>query len=299
MSNGKVISVWGSKGCGKTTAAVKIASEFAERKIDTILVLTDILAPDINCLMPARKDLQTMGHLWSTPDCSMDTILKACNVTDSKHLAVLAFKSGENVFSYPEYTKENILDIFVKLKSLADYIIVDCVEEFAFNILTMVSLELADKVVRLHEPLMKSFSFFDSNMALLKDSRYKTDQHYKVLAKGKRSQAKEIAISHFGGIQAELPYSEDLENQMLEGELFKKAEGKAMKEYNEGLNKIIAFIMDEEIVELTKDKEHDKPLWKKSSKKEKVQKDKKSGKNAASDLKSVRSAFKFRKKEVL
>lgn len=291
MSDGKLIAIWGSKGSGKTTAAVKVAAKLAEMKKETILILTDILAPDINVLMPARKDINSMGDLWSTPDCSIDTILKACNVTDSKYLAVLSYKSGENIFSHSEYTKENIMDIFMKLKTVADYIIVDCVEAFPWNVLTTVSLELADKVIRLGEATLKSFSFYDSNLLLLKDSRYKIDQHYKVLAKVKSNQAKDISISHFGGVQSELPFVNELEKQMLEGELFKQTDSREMKQYNEGILRILNFIEGNE--EPKKINETDnKPL-----KKVKKAKDKKGTMKAAENLKSVRSAFKTRKKE--
>ncbi len=294
MSNGKLIAVWGSKDCGKTTLAVKLASKLAAMKRETILIHTDLLAPDINVLMPEKKDINTMGNLWAMPDCSIDTIFKACNVTDSKHLAVLSFRSGDNIFTFPEYTKENIMEIFMKLKNLAEYIIVDCVEAFAWNSITTVSLELADKVIRLGEPTMKSFSFYDSNLALLHDSRYRTDQHFKVLAKVKSNQAKEIAISHFGGINVELPFVGELEKQMLEGELFQLTDNKEMKSYNAGIDNILDVVFfekkieDNENIALTK-------LEKKARKVQKPDSDKNSSTKAAANLKSVRSAFKSRK----
>lgn len=295
MSDGKLIAIWGSKGSGKTTTAVKVASKLAEMKKETILILTDILAPDINVLMPARKDINSMGDLWSTPDCSIDTILKTCNVTDSKYLAVLSYKSGENIFSHSEYTKENIMDIFMKLKTVADYIIVDCVEAFPWNVLTTVSLELADKVIRLGEATLKSFSFYDSNLLLLKDSRYKIDQHYKVLAKVKSNQAKDNSISHFGGVQSELPFANELEKQMLEGELFKQTDSREMKQYNEGILRILNFIEgNEEPKEIN---ETENKTVNKTVNKVKKSKDKKGTTKAAENLKSVRSAFKTRKKE--
>ncbi len=260
MNNGKMIAVWGNKGSGKTTTAVKLAVRLAAMKKEVIVVLTEITAPDINVLLPFARDINTMGNLWATPDCSMEAIYKACNSTNSNYLGILAYKSGENVFSYPDYTKDNIMDIFMKLKNMADYIIVDCVDVFAYNVLTTVALELADKVIRMGEATTKAFSFFDSNLPLLQDSRYKSGQHYKVLAKVKSYQAKDATVSQYGSINAELPYVEELEHQTLEGELFKQLDTKVMKGYNIGLERILTFIIDEgseenEMIKISEKKE--------------------------------------------
>lgn len=85
---------------------------------------------------------------------------------------------------------------------------------------------MADKVIRTGEATPKSFSFFDFNLPLLLDSRYKSNQLFKVLSKTKSSQAREVATNKFGGIDTELPYVEEIERQMLEGELFSMVNSK-------------------------------------------------------------------------
>jgi len=244
MNKGIMIAVCGSKGCGKTTTSVKLAVKLAELKKEVILVLTDITAPDINVLLPAEKNINSMGNIWAIPDCSVDVINKACTTTKSNYIGILSYKNGENIFSNPDYTKENIMDIFMKIKNMADYVIVDCVDAFAYNVLSTVALELSDKVIRMGEPTLKSFSYFDSNMKLLMDSRYKSSQHFKVLSKIKSYQAKDIAVSHLGEIQAELPYVEALEKEMLEGELFSLSDTKPMKSYYAGLQFLMDYIDD-------------------------------------------------------
>lgn len=242
MTNGQMIAVWGSGGSGKTTAAIKLASQLAQMNKDVIIVLTDVISPDINVVLPFAKDIPSMGGLWATPNCSIEAIYKSCIVTESDRICLLAYKTGENVFSNPDYTKENIMNIFMLLKGLADYVIVDCVSSFAYNVLSTVALEISDKVIRLGEATPKSFSFFNSNLPLLTDNRYKVGQHIKVLAKAKDFYAKDAAINFMGGISAELPYVEDIEYQMLTGELFLLEKDKEYKAFHAGLSKIIGLL---------------------------------------------------------
>lgn len=299
MNNGKMIAVWGSGGSGKTTAAVKLAALLAEKKKEVILVLTDIIAPDMSVLLPFAKDTRSMGHIWALPS-NTDTILKALVTTKSDYIGILGYKNGENVFSHPDYSKENIMDIYTKLKTMADYIIVDCVPEFAYNVLTTVALELADQVIRIGEATTKSFSFFDANLPLLTDSRYKAEQHIRVLSKVKSIQAKEAALSHYGGVLVELPYTEELETQMLEGELFTLGNSKSMKNITNSFNHILQEITDMSGSEL----QHPQQLNSSTEEQKRRQKQSKSKeepgqkKNIKSPDKNKKNPFKLLRKEV-
>jgi MinD-like ATPase involved in chromosome partitioning or flagellar assembly len=252
MTNGKIIAVWGSGNSGKTTTAVKLATKLAGMKKDVLIVLTDIAAPDINVLLPFEKDTSSMGDIWSTPDCNIDDIYNSCVVTEWDNICILGYKTGENVFSYPEYTKENITRTFLFLKGLVDYVIVDCISSFAYNVLSTVALEIANKVIRLGEATPKSFAFFQSNLPLLTDSRYRTTQHIKVLSKTKDFYAKETATNIMGGIDAELPYVEEIEFQMLTGELLTDVKEKSMKSFQLGIDTLIKRIDEEAAIEVKK-----------------------------------------------
>lgn len=235
---GKIIALWGNPGCGKTTASTQLALAWAKQKKNVIVVYTDITCPTIPVLIPAKKDLPTMGGLWNNPNCNSELILKACVTIESPYIGLLGYKAGENVFSYPDYTKDDIYQVFMELKNLADYIIIDCVSYFAHNWLTAVALEIADSVVRMAESTISSFSYFDSSLAMLSDSRYGLENHIRVLAKVKDFHPKELGISRLG-TQIELPYNEELEIMMLEGRLLnKQVEGT----YRKGIETIINTI---------------------------------------------------------
>jgi MinD-like ATPase involved in chromosome partitioning or flagellar assembly len=244
MTDGKIIAVWGSSNSGKTTTAAKLAVKLASMKKDVLIVLTDITAPDINVVLPFEKEVCSMGDIWSTPDCNVDSIYNSCMVTNWDNICILGYKTGENVFSYPEYTKESIISTFLFLKGLVDYVIVDCISSFAYNVLSTVALEIADEVIRLGEATPKSFAFFHSNLSLLTDSRYRVSRHIKVLSKAKDYYAKEAAVNIMGGIDAELPYVEEIEYQMLTGDLLVDETQKSRKDYNSGIEAIIQRITD-------------------------------------------------------
>ena len=50
-SGGGVLAVWGSPGCGKTVTAVKIAKHLASQKKNVALLLCDMTAPMMPCIL--------------------------------------------------------------------------------------------------------------------------------------------------------------------------------------------------------------------------------------------------------
>lgn len=48
----RMLAVWGSPGCGKTTVAVKLAACLAQQKKDVALLLCDMNTPMLPCICP-------------------------------------------------------------------------------------------------------------------------------------------------------------------------------------------------------------------------------------------------------
>lgn len=259
MNNGKIVAVWGNSGSGKTTTSLKLALKLADEKKNVIVIFTDIIAPDIKIINPFEKDLGSMGNLWSTPNCSKDLIYKALITTKSKYICFLGYKHGENIFSHSDYTKENILDVIMKIKTMADYVIIDCTSQFAHDTISTVALEISDTVICLGEATPKAFSFFDSNLDLLLDSRFKREEHIRVLSKIKTYQARDIMLNRIGNIKIEIPYIDEIEMQMLEGKLLDNGISKDYKKYDFAVSNLInSFNKEEEDKDKDKVKDKDK-----------------------------------------
>lgn len=218
---GKMVAVWGSSGSGKTTFSINLALELAKKQIESLVILTDINAPDLKVILPFEKDLKSMGYLWTRQDVDKTDIYNACVITKSEYICLMGYTKGENAFSYSDYTKENVFRIYEEMRTMVDYVIVDCVPNLAYNMLTTVALETADSVVRMGEAKKKSFSFFDSNLPLLADSRFEKDKHIRILAKTKNDMPVEAAEKYLGS-ELKLPYVSEAQKQMMEGKLLSR-----------------------------------------------------------------------------
>ena len=91
-----LLAVWGSPSSGKTTVAVKLAKYIAEQKKNVVLVLCDMVAPMLPCILPA-----------SELECerSLGTILGSTHVTETilkSNLMTLK----KNQFSYCAWNAE-------------------------------------------------------------------------------------------------------------------------------------------------------------------------------------------------
>ena len=54
-SDNRVLAVWGSPSCGKTTIAAKIAGYIADKGFDVALLLCDTDAPPLPLLVPPSE----------------------------------------------------------------------------------------------------------------------------------------------------------------------------------------------------------------------------------------------------
>jgi MinD-like ATPase involved in chromosome partitioning or flagellar assembly len=201
------------------------------------------------------------------PEITQEHILSKCITLDkNQYITLLGYSQGENIFTYAQYSKERAIDFFILLRHLADYVIVDCSSGFTGDVLSTVALEMADMVLRLGKANLKSVSYFNSYLPVLADRRFNTDRHIKVLSNVKVIEPREQVKELFGGVRYEIPHTEELEVQFLNGELFSGLTGKSSLEYNKSLETLTKMILREEIhdgkgkTKSIKDKNSEKPM---------------------------------------
>ena len=236
----KVIAVWGSPNAGKTTFAAKLAKSIYDRYSTTVLVLhTDNVTPDLPVLFPNYKadELYSVGATLAKPDITQADLLKnIITLKNKNNLGFVGYMDGENKFTYPVYDESKAIMLINVMKSIADYVIVDCTSTLE-NVLTSVALERADSVIRLCVPSLKNMSFFTSQLALYTDPKYNLDEQIigiNITEKDIYSAVEETKV-HFKEVRFVLPYCREVKQQMSDGKIL---ENVIDKKYNTKLNAI-------------------------------------------------------------
>ena len=238
---GGILAVWGSPGSGKTTTAVKLAKHLADQKRNTVLVLCDMTAPMLPCICPPSEldSEHSLGSILAAAHVS-EPLIKYNLVTLKRHshLTLLGLKKGENEYTYPPYTETQAKELLDGLRGIAPFVVVDCGSYIANDILSAVALMEADSVLRLANADLKSVSYLSSQLPLLRDSKWDADKQYKVASNLKPRQAGEQIGQALGSAAFTLPYSQELEEQYLAGNLLADLSLKDSRPFRREIEKI-------------------------------------------------------------
>jgi MinD-like ATPase involved in chromosome partitioning or flagellar assembly len=237
----QVLAVWGSPASGKTTVSVKLAKYLADKKRNVLLLLCDMHAPMLPCICPP-SDLEcekSLGSILAATHVT-DTLIKQNCVTHKKisYLTIIGMLKGENVFTYPPYNAELTVELIDHLRDVAPYVIIDCGSAIATDILSAVALMEADSVLRLVNCDLKSISYLSSQLPLLRDNKWDAEKQYKVASNIKTNEASENIEQVLGNVVFKIPHSDELENQALEGDLFRDLSLKDSRGFRKEIEKI-------------------------------------------------------------
>jgi MinD-like ATPase involved in chromosome partitioning or flagellar assembly len=184
MRMSSLVAVWGCPDSGKTTFCVKLAKAINEKYGSQVLcVFTDPVTPALPVLFPYEKtdNLLSIGDVLSKTEITQDTILKnLVTVGSAKGVGFLGFNGGENLHTYPEFSREKVTALFDAAAAFADVIIVDCGSSLVYP-MPSVAVCMADVVIRMCKPDLKAISFFASQSPLYTDPRYRMDEHLSVM----------------------------------------------------------------------------------------------------------------------
>ena len=239
--SGGMLAVWGSPGSGKTVTAVKIAKMLSARKKNVILLLCDMAAPMLPCICPADA-LESNGSLAGVLAAARisENLIKHNLVTFKRNscLAVLGLLERQNEYSTPPFTQKQVVELLDGLRQIAPYVIVDCGSYIANDILSAVALMEADSVLRLANCDLKSIGYLSSQLPLLRELHWDEDKQYKAASNIKPLQAADRIGQVLGSVAFKLPYSQELEEQYLEGTLLNDLSMKDSKAFRREIEKI-------------------------------------------------------------
>ena len=223
MDKGKIIAVWGSPNSGKTTFATKLATAIYDSYQATVIVLyTDLETPELPVLFPNSKpeDIGSVGVPLSKTEVDRDEVIKQL-VTSGKrqNFGFLGYRSGENKLTYPKFGRAKAEALYEVLCELADYVIVDCSSNLESDTLASVGIELANQIIRLASPDLKSISFYLSQLPVYGDVKYRLDEHIQGINTPNADVFMPIeeAKSHLNEVAFSLPFCLEVKEQLQQG----------------------------------------------------------------------------------
>lgn len=267
MEQDKILTIMGSPGSGKTVTALKLARTLAARRKNVIVVFCDPFTPVIPSVLPAgtTHDI-SLGTLLTAPGLTQTEILTACvPACGSEYVSLLGYKAGEGLMNYPRITRDRALELFVSLRYLADYIIIDSAAVFEADPASFVAIEAADRVLRIGTANLKGISYFQIHLPMLADSRYRHDRHLTAIGNLKAGQDWESVSTQYGGVDYILPYTAELEQQDNELALFEPLFAPESLPYQTEINRILLDVFAFEVTGSRQTTKKHEPVQKKGN----------------------------------
>lgn len=237
----QMLAVWGSPSAGKTTAAVKLAVRLAMQKRDVALLLCDMNTPMLPCICPPNEleEEHSLGSILAASHVSESLVRHNC-ITHKKfkHLTLIGMRRGENEYTYPPYERQQAEELLDCLRRIAPHIIIDCGSYIANDILSVIALMESDAVLRLVNCDLKSISYLSSQLPLLKENKWDAEKQYKVASNVRPGEASDHIEQVLGSVAFQIPHSEEVAAQILEGNLLRELSLKDSRGFRKAMESI-------------------------------------------------------------
>lgn len=239
----KMIAVIGSPGSGKTTVTLKLAQELycATTNGAVIYLSPSLKVPAIGVLFPnyTPDSIFSLGEMLDKTDIYEEDILNhLVTVKSMNNFGCLGYKAGENRFSYPVLTEDKVKSLFDVLHKMAGYVFVDCTEE-ENDLISQYALGVADEVIQVLSPDLKSMVYLSSNESVLGSHAERAVRVLNINENELYPPVDDVKSS-VRNISFVLPYSKQIRGQHLDGLLYERAKD---KKYRAELSKIVNTIM--------------------------------------------------------
>ena len=247
---GKVITVWGSPGSGKSMFSCILAKALTRDKRKAIIINAEISVPMLPVWLPDQiiQTNASVGQVLSSVE--IDTSLVASHVTVLKSypfIGLMGYSAGENPLSYPEIKYAMVLQLVNAAAKLVDFVILDCSSNMT-NVFTPAAIESGDLVVRLLTPDLKGINYLKAHQPLLVDGRFHYDQHLTFAGMARPFHALDEMGYIIGGFDGLLPYSKEIDRCATEGGMF-QAIKYCNPKYTASLNKVLDALEQMELAE--------------------------------------------------
>ena len=218
---GKVITVWGSPGSGKSMFCCILAKALTRDKRKAIIINADMNVPMLPVWLP-EQIIQTntsIGQVLSSVE--IDTSLVASHVTVLKNypfIGMMGYAAGESMT----------------------------------NVFTPAAIEAGDVVIRILTPDLKGINYLKAHQPLLVDERFRFSEHMTFAGLARPFHALDEMGYIIGGFDGLLPYSKEIDRCATEGGMF-KAITYCNPKYTASLNKVLEILEQMELAEQSED----------------------------------------------
>lgn len=234
----QLFAIWGSPGAGKTVTATKLAWQYVAQGKEVALLFCDLNTPTLSCLTPedAFSEQHSLGSIFAAKQI-VPSLVEAnqCKLKQVPQLHLYSLLKGEHQTDYPPVSRRQAEELLQALCVLYPIVILDCSSDLYGNPLTLTGLLLADEIVRLMSCELKSISYYASQMPYLERQKENNPPVYRVLSNVKDE---ELAGKLYRSAVFSLPYTAELEKQVLAGDLFWDLELKQSRAYVEELKQL-------------------------------------------------------------
>lgn len=219
---GRVITVWGSPGSGKSMLCCMLARVLTRDKSKAVIINADPCVPMIPVWLPGQTipENASIGQVLSSVE--IDAALAASHVTILQswpYVGVMGYAAGENPLSYPELKYEMALELIRVMETIVDYVILDCSAQIT-NVFTPAAIESGDLILRILTPDLKGIHYLKAGRPLLMDSRFRFGEHLTFAGLARPFHALEEMGHLIGKWDGLLPYSKEINRCAEEGSMF-------------------------------------------------------------------------------
>ena len=200
--------------------------------------VTAVRAPEYEMYF-TEADVIALAQIFAAQHISVNLIKH--NLTTLKrlpHLTMLGLRKKENEYTYAPCTKQQAEELIRGLREIVPYVVIDCSSYIANDILSAVALMEADSVLQLASCDLKSVGYLSSQLPLLGELKWDKDKQYRVASNIKPFQAADRIGQVLGSVVFRLPYSQELEEQYLAGELLADLSMKDSRAFRKEIDRI-------------------------------------------------------------
>ena len=237
---GKIITVWGSPGSGKSMFCCILAKALTRDKRKAVIINGEPGTPMLPIWLPEQiiETGASIGQVLSSVE--IDTSLVASHVTVLKNypfIGLMGYSAGENPLSYPETDYSMVLQLVSAASKLVDFVILDCGPDMT-NVFTPAAIESGDLVVRILTPDLKGVNYLKAHQPLLVDERFHYDGHLTFAGMARPFHALDEMGYIIGGFDGLLPYAKEIDRCATEGGMFQALKYCNAK-YTAALNRVL------------------------------------------------------------